>query len=67
MATMGEGKVVLPLGQLTMIVDQLQRRNQQLIARIAEIQASRDPLQLNGNVQLLRELDGNLHKVPTPP
>jgi hypothetical protein len=46
-----------------MIVDQLQRRNQQLIARIAEIQASRDPLQLNGNVQLLRELDGNLHKI----
>jgi hypothetical protein len=60
------GKVVLPIGQLAMIVDQLQRRNSDLIAHISHNQTSRDPAKLNENVRLLRELDLNLHKVHVP-
>ena len=57
------GKVALPIGQLAMIVEQLQRRNSDLIAHISHNQTSRDPAKLNENVRLLRELDLNLHKV----
>lgn len=57
--------MALPIGQLVMIVDQLQRRNSDLIAHISHNQTSRDPAKLNENVRLLRELDLNLHKVRT--
>lgn len=53
-----------PLGRMVEEVDQLLRRNTEIIAAVTNNQAARDPAKLNvDNVRLLQELDVNLDKV----